>query len=137
MLASSVLARRTRLPRLPSSGTTAPRLSKSSKNPRSNLLPKLDTLVLASRGLLVSKNHLPRSAIPDLVVPETNVANTITMTARAFLQSRAVRRPTLLLNLYVVGMRALFMGQLRIRSLKSFLMPPPLALAASHQIGIF
>jgi hypothetical protein len=66
----------------------------------------------------------------DLAVPETSVWKT--MTPRAFMRTRAVRRSNLLLNLQLVGVQGLFVEHLRTRSSKSFSMPPPLALAASH-----
>lgn len=132
--ARNLAALRTRPPRLHSSRTTVPSPATPSKSPRSSLLPKLDALILAARRLPVSKNPLPRSAAPDLPVTETSVPKTIT--PRAFTRTRAVRGSNPLLNLQLVGVQGLFVEQLRTRSPNSFLMSPPLALAASHQSRI-
>ena len=108
-----------------------PSLATPSKSPRSCLLPKLDALILAARRLPVSKNSLPMSAAPDLAVPETSVSKIIT--PRAFMRTYAVRRSDPLSNLQLVGVQGLFVEQLRTRLAKSYLNPPPLALAVSHR----
>ena len=88
-------------PRLHSSRTTVPSLATPSESLRSNLLPKLDALILAVQRLPVSKSPLLRLAAPDLAVPETSMSKT--MTLRAFMRTRAVRRSNPLLNLQLVG----------------------------------
>lgn len=120
----------TRPPQLHSPRTTVPSLATPSRSPPNSLLTKLDALILAAQRLLVSKDSLLGSIAPDLALPVTSMLKT--MTPRAFMRTHTVRRSTPL-DLQLVGVRGLFMEHLRTRSLKSFPMPLPLALAASHQ----
>jgi hypothetical protein len=49
------------------------------------------------------------------------------------MRTYAVRRSDPLSNLQLVGVQGLFVEQLRTRLAKSYLNPPPLALAVSHR----
>ena len=79
----------------------------------------------------MSKNSLLISAAPDLAVLETSVSKIIIL--RAFMRTYTVRRSDPLSNLQLVGVQGLFVEQLRTRLAKSYLNPPPLALAVSHR----